>query len=54
MTGKHVKPIRSNLPYPVRERMYRNEKEALFYEMKNMSAAEIQRRQKELADKWEI
>ena len=52
--GKHCKPITSKLPYPVRLKKYHEEKDKLFYELKNLTPEEIQERQIELVRKWGI
>lgn len=37
-----------------RERFYRQEKDALFMKIAHMSAEEVQREHKRLADKWRV
>lgn len=42
------------MPYESRLKNYEREKDKLFYEIRNMSAAEVAEAHKKLAEKWKV
>jgi len=47
-------PAHSRLPYQVRLKNYHKEKDELFYQLKDLSPAEIEQKQRELVRKWRV